>query len=210
MIIDWATFLPALVLLLTPVRLFHGKKTGFREVSRDWDQHWLLILKHEMHVIDLGRAALGTWLLIESLHAVPGAHGSARYAPVLTQGAIRIFAVLLQTVICRHPESLNAPFAFVTGLVLGAVSPLVGGFALAVAVPLTMGTRSTTAYFPLLGLAQLGFGFWFKGKGAVLGLSFGTVATFVPLLWPMMFQRPLVIAYRAKRHAADYVPDRLR
>lgn len=210
MIVDWVTFLPALVLLLTPVRLFHGKKTGFREVSREWDKHWLLILKHEMHWIDLGRAALGTWLLIESLHAAPGAHGSAKYAPVLTQGAIRILAVLLQTVICREANHANAPFAFVTGLLLGAVSPLVGGFALAVAIPLAMGTRSTTAYFPLLGLAQLGFGFWFKGKGVVLPLSFGLVAAFVPVLWEIMFHRALVIPYRTKPRAAGYVPDQLR
>lgn len=210
MIVDWIKFLPALVLLLTPVRLFHGKKTGFREVSRDWDHHWGMILRHEMHWIDLGRAALGTWLLIESLHAVPGAHGSAKYAPVLTQGAIRIAAVFLQTVLCRQTGSFNAPFTFVTGVLLGAVSPIVGLFALAVAVPVAMGTRSTEAFFPILGLAQFGIGFWFKGKGAVLPLSFGTVAAFLPLLWALMFHRPLVIAYRAKRRPEGYVADRLR
>ena len=210
MIIDWLRFTSALVLLLTPVSLFYGKKTRYRELSRDWDEYWLLMLTYGIHAIDFSRAALGTWLLLDSLHSMPNSHGLAKYAVLFTQGSVRIFAVFLQTVTCREPGHSNAPFAFVTGLLLTGIAPLVAVFALALAIPIAMGARSPAAFFPLVALAHLGIGFLFKGKGAFLGLSFGALAAMVPLVWSVAFRRDLVIAYRAKRPTKESLPDRLR
>ena len=66
------------------------------------------------------------------------------------------------------------------------------------------------AFFPLVGLAHLGIGFWFNGKGAVLGLGFGAVAAMVPFLWSLLFHRDLVVAYRAKRLDEGQQLDPLR
>jgi len=209
--IDWLKFIPALVLLLTPGTLFYpSKKVRYREVSRDWDEHWPRILAHGLHAIDLGRAALGTWLLIESLQTVPHPLGFAKYAVLFTQGSIRILAVFLQTAICKEPGHANAPFAFVLGLLLAGISPLVAVFACALAIPLAMGARAPAAFFPLLGLAHLAIGFLFKGKGVVLSLGFGAVAVTVPLVWSVLFRRDLVIGYRAKRLPEDHRPEPLR
>jgi hypothetical protein len=211
LLIDWIKFIPALVLLLTPGSLFYGpQKVRYRDISRDWDTHWLRVLTHGLHAIDLARAALGTWLLLDSLQTVPDARGFAKYAALFTQGGIRIFAVWVQTVACRHPDSCNAPFAFVTGLLLAGISPLVAVFALALAIPIAMGARSPAAFFPLVGIAHLAIGFLFKGKGAVLTLGFGAVAAMVPLLWALMFRRELVIAYRARRMPEDHHAEPLR
>jgi hypothetical protein len=199
LLIDWPQFLAALVLLLTPGALFYGKKkTRYRDITRDLDGYWPRIFTHGLHAIDLARAALGTWLLIDSLQSVPNPHGFAKYAVLFTQGSIRILAVFLQTVVCKEPDHANAPFTFVVGLLLAGVSPLVGLFACALAIPLTMGLRLPAVFFPLVGLAHLGIGFWFKGKGAVLGLGFGAAAAMVPTLWSLLFRRDLVVAYRAK------------
>src|SRR4051812_40343707 len=111
LVIDWLKFLPALVLLLTPVGIFHGAKIRLRPISRGWDQHWAQIVTLSLHAIDLARAALGSWLLIGSLTAAPGAHGLAIQAPIILQGVIRVLAVLLQTIVCKEPDSANAPFA---------------------------------------------------------------------------------------------------
>ena len=210
MIVDWLKFLPALVLLLTPLSLFYGEKTRYRDISRDWDQHWTLILTHGSHAIDLGRAALGTWWLLDSLQTVPNAHGLERYLPLLTQGSIRILAVLLQTVVCREPEHANAPFAFVTGLLLGGSAPVVALFALALAIPVAAGSRTPIAFFPLVAIAHFAIGFWFKGKGAVIGLSFGAIAATIPVLWSFMFHRDLVVAYRAKKVTKETALDPMR
>jgi hypothetical protein len=210
LIVDWPQFAAALVLLLVPGGLFHGKKTRYREISRDWDEHWPRVFAHALHTVDLVRAALGTWLLINSLHSVTNPHGLAKYAVLFTQGSIRILAVWLQTVFCRQPDSANAPFAFVTGLLLAGISPLVAVFALALAIPLAMGSRTPAAFFPIVAIAHLAIGFWFKGKGAVLALSFGASAAMVPLLWAMLFRRELVLVYRAKRLADDHQPEPLR
>ena len=210
MIVDWPRFVSALVLLLTPVSLFYGKKIRYRDISRDWDEHWLRILTHGLHAIDFSRAALGTWLLLDSLHSVPNAHGLAEYAVLLTQGSIRIFAVFLQTVVCREPGHSNAPFAFVTGLLLTGIAPLVAVFALVLAISVAMGARSPAAFFPLVAVGHLCLGYVLKGSGGVIGLSFGAVAAMVPVLWSFMFHRDLVIAYRAKRLPSESVPDRMR
>ena len=204
MTIDWLKFLPALVLLLTPGDLFNGgEKARYRDVTRDWEGYWVRALLHGMHSIDLVRAALGTWLLLESLHGAPDPRGLAKYEVLMVQGGIRILAVFLQTVVCREKDAVNAPFTFVIGLLVGGLSPVVGLFAVALAVPVALGSRSALAFFPVLALGQLGIGFWFKGKGAVFSLGFGAFAALVPFLWAIMFRRDLVVAYRAKRQASD-------
>lgn len=210
MTIDWLKFIPALLFLLTPADLFNGSKVRYRDVTRDWDGYRSRVLVHGMHAIDLLRAALGTWLLLDSLQGAPNAHGLAKYAVLLTQGAVRILAVVLQTAVCRERDAANAPFAFVVGLLIAGTSPLVALFAIAFAAPIALGSRTPVAFFPVLALAHLGIGFWFKGKAAVLGLSFGAAAAMVPFLWAMMFHLELVVAYRAKRHnpEADLPPPR--
>ena len=210
MTIDWLKFIPALLLLLTPGDLLNGRKTRYRDVTRDWDGYWQRTLIHGLHAADLIRGALGTWLLLNSLHGVVNPHGFAKYEVLITQGGIRIFAVFLQTVICREPEAANAPFAFVTGLLLGGSSPVVAAFAVALALPIALGTRAAIVFFPVVALAHLGIGFWFKGKGAVLTLSFGAVAAMIPFLWALMFRRDLVVAYRAKRQTESSSHSPLR
>ena len=199
MTIDWITFLPAVVLLLTPGDLFNSGKIRYRDVSRDWGRS----LAHGLHSIDFARAALGTWLLLESLHGAVNPRGLQKYEVLFLQGGIRILAVLLQTVVCREEHSVNAPFTFVTGLLLGDVAPLVALFALAVALPVALGSRSAAAYFPVIARPYLGVGVWFKGKPAMLGLIFSAFAVFLPLLWALMFRREFVSTYRAKRHIEE-------
>jgi hypothetical protein len=93
---------------------------------------------------------------------------------------------------------------------LGGISPLVAVFAVALALPIALGSRMASAYFPVLGLAHLGIGFWFNGKGAVLGLGFGAFAAMLPFLWSIMFRRDLVVAYRLRRAVHDETPSPLR
>ncbi len=71
MLIDWLKFISALVLLLTPAGILHDQKVRYRPISRDWADHWTQILSLGLHAIDLVRAALGMWLLVESLHSAP-------------------------------------------------------------------------------------------------------------------------------------------
>ncbi len=210
MTIDWLKFLPALVLLLTPGDLFNGGKIRFRDVTRDWDGYWLRALSHGLHTIDLARAALGTWLLLDALHGAVNPHGFAKYEVLLWQGGIRIFAVLFQTVVCREEHAVNAPFTFVIGLLLGGISPVVSLFAIALALPVARGSGAPAAFFPVVALAYLGIGFWFKGKGAVLGLTVGAAAAMLPFLWSLLFRREMVVAYRAKRHVPEQFHSPLR
>jgi len=177
---------------------------------RDWDGYWLRALAHGMHSIDLVRSALGTWWLIDSLHSLPNPQGFARYEVLVVQGGIRILAVFLQTVVCREKEAVNAPFTFIIGLLLAGTSPVVALFAIALAVPIALGVAHASGLFPVVALAHLGIGFWFKGKGAVFSLGFGAFAAMIPFLWAVLLRRDLVVAYRAKRLVSDNSHSPLR
>ena len=199
MIIDWLKFAPALFLLLLPIGVFHRKKVRFRPISRDWTDHWSQILNLSLHWIDLGRAAFGGWLLVESLALSPGAAGFMRYSVLGTLGAVMSLAVTLQTFVCKQPDSANAPFMFVTGLLIGVFPPTIVGFPIALALTAAAGSRVPAAYFPLLALTLVGSGFLFDGGKTLIKLALGFSAVILPWLFSLMFSRELVLTYRAKR-----------
>lgn len=203
MIIDWLTFAPALCLLLVPIGLFHDKKIRFRAISRDWDGHRSSIFTLGLHWIDLSRAALGGWLLIEALRLAPGDAGFMRYSVLGTEGAVMVIAVCLQPFVCKEEDCAHAPFAFVTGLVLGVYPPIVAGFSIVLATALAAGSRVPVAYFPALGLLLAGIGFWFEGNKALILFGLGTCALVVPWLFTIMFPRDLVFSYRARPRSLD-------
>jgi hypothetical protein len=199
MLIDWSKFIPALLLLLTPVALFHGRKVRFRAVSRDWDRHWVPVLSLGLHTIDFLRALLGTWLLGQALTRVAGAHGLAGQAVLITQAVVLCVAVTLQATICKEEDAINAPFTFVTGLIFGFLPPTIAGFGVLLAVVITAGLRSPEAYFPLVGIATVASGFLFSGRSMLLSLAIMFLAAFLPFLVSILFSRHMVISYRARR-----------
>lgn len=202
MIIDWLKFAPALAFLLVPIGLFHGKKVRFRPITRDWADHWGQILTFGLHWIDLGRAIIGGWLLIEALTLATGAAGVMRYSVILIQATIVIVSVCVQTFVCKERDSAHAPFMFITGLLCGLYSPATAGFPILLALIVAAGTRIPVAYFPALALALGGLGFLFDGRKAVMKLAIGCIAALMPWLFSLMFSRTLVLTYRAKRQTS--------
>jgi hypothetical protein len=202
MTIDWLKLAPALLLLLTPISLFHGKKVRVRPIERDWDTHWPQIAGLGLHWIDLGRAVLGAWLLLDALSLVPGTRGAMRYAPLAAQGAVLIVASCLQCFVCKERDSAHAPFMFVTGLILGFYPPTVAGFSILLAVTAAAGSRTPWVYFPLLAVLVAGLGFLFVGRGALIGLAAGGAAVALPWLLTLMFRQTLVLSYRTRRSSS--------
>ena len=205
MIIDWVKFAPALLLILLPIGLFHGKKTRFRYISREWDDHWPQILTLGLHWIDLGRAIIGAWWLSESLKLGNSAVGIERYGVPLITATVFTLGVLLQTFVCKERDSANAPFMFVTGLALGFYAPATAGFPILLALTIACGARSPVTYFPLLAVGVMGGGYVFEGKPAMLKICLTASALMLPWLLTLMFGRDLVITYRAKRPGKDGV-----
>jgi hypothetical protein len=203
MSIDWLKFAPALVLLLVPIAVFHGPRVRYRLAGRDWDRHWPQVLTLGLHAIDLGRAALGAWLLAEALLPDPAARGLLqREAVLLTDATVLTLAAVLQTVVCKEPDSFHAPFAFVTGLALGFFPPAVAGFAVVFALVITAGVRVPDIFFLLLALSLYGAGFLFGGRAMLIKVTVAAVPIFLPWLCSVLFSRPLVVSYQS-RHARD-------
>ncbi len=162
MLIDWFKFIAALVLLVTPIGLFHGKKVRHRALSRDWHGYWSATLTLGLHWIDFGRAVLGAWLLSDALTAVPAASSALRYAVPLAHGAVMALAVIIQSFVCKELDAAHAPFTFVTGLVLGAAAPLTALVPILIALTIALGTRAPVAFFPVLALTLPGIGYLFE------------------------------------------------
>lgn len=196
---NWPFLLLTAALLLIPSGIFCGPKVRFRPIRRDWHDHWSRILAHGFHAIDFGRAIVGGWWLTLALQPLADPGRPLWVLPV-AQAALIIGAVVLQTLVCREPGTLNAPLAFLAGLPLGLYSPEVGGYALLAAAVLAAGARLPQAFFPLLSVLLVLFGGLFANFRQLPPLVIiGAVAPLLPWLWSMLFNRPLVIAYRAKR-----------
>lgn len=203
MLIDWSYFAPALILLLIPSGIFHGKKVRARSLSRDFTGQWSQVLSLPHHAIDFLRAAAGGWLLAHSLTRAPEAVGMMKHAPTLTLAGVLLLGVTLQTVVCREEDALHAPLAYLIGLTAGYLPPLVAGFALVAAIAITMGVHTPAAFFVALPLAVAALGTLFTGKKLLLTLAPFCVAAFLPWLFAVLFSRELVLLHRAERSRTD-------
>lgn len=204
MLVDWLKFSAALLLLLTPVGIFHDRKVHYRPISREWGDHWAQIVSLGLHTIDFLRATVGAWLLIESLQSAPAARGLLRYAVISTQAAVALVGITLQSVVCKEADSANAPFAFLAGLVTGFLPPVVAGFAIMITVVIAAGARFPASFFPVLALAVPGMGLLFTGKKHLLILIVTAVTVLLPWLISLLFSLELVVSYRARRHGSTH------
>lgn len=195
LIVDWALFGPALALLLLPIGLFHGRRTRFRSLSRDWSGQWSQFFAQPHHFADVLRAAAGGWLLAHALRTPPGA---SIYGLLLTQTAVVVLGTLLQAVVCREPDSSLAPFAYIVGLAAGFLPPIIAGPALVIAAVVTLGTRIPAVAFPALAVAIGVFGAFFIGGKKTIVVAPLVMAPFVPPLLALLFSRELGTTYRAR------------
>lgn len=206
MLIDWTSFGPALLALWIPTALFAGKQVIFRPISCEWSRTQIFTLPH--HVIDLVRSAVGAWLLLHSIEAAPDLEDLTRYIPVAIQGGVLIVAVVIQTVFCKEPESANAPFAFVAGIVAGFFPPVVAGFALVSAIVVSLGARTPAAFFLVLAVGIAVAGLLFEGVELIANIVVGSIAVVLPWLIALLFSRELVLAQRERRDSGTNSPFR--
>lgn len=200
MLVNWIIFVPALALLLVPITLFHGPKVRYRGISHDWRNIWPRALDLGLHTIDFGRAILGAWLLVEALSKTPGVSGLMRHAVLATEAAVLLTAVIIQITFRAKPDTVHAPFAFVAGIVLGFYPPAVAAYALLLTVVTTLGTKTLSVYFPVLGIALAVVGTVFAKKFS-LNLTIGLAVAMLPWLWSLLFSRELISSFRARRPA---------
>ncbi len=202
MLIDWAKLIPALLCLLTPIALFHGKRVRYRGVDQSWDGFWSRALILGLHPIDLLRATVGAWWLAEAFKVAPGAAGVMRYAPLAAQFGLLSLATTIQTMVCKETDAANAPFAFTAGLVIGYLPPLTAGFALVIAFVVAFGARVAPIFFPFLSLAVVGLGMLLNGKKYIYVLISVACAVALPWLLCLLFPRTLVVSYWFRRSAS--------
>ena len=208
MSIDWLKFLGALALLLTPSAVFHGRGVHHRDLTRDWNGYWGRTLKLWTHGFDLIRAFAGGWLLMQAISSAPGAQGFVKYLPLALRGLIVCGATLLQTVVCKERDAMNAPIAFAIGLSLILLPIHASGPGLIMALLFAYGTHLRAAFFPVLAISSAGFGALFLGMKLPLDLAGVGAALILPGLLPVLFSQHLVCPYLARKPSARISPPR--
>ncbi|MEY4005900.1 MAG: hypothetical protein RLZZ221_1996 [Verrucomicrobiota bacterium] len=208
MSIDWLKLLGALALLLTPSAVFHGRGVHHRDLTRDWDGYWGRTLRLWTHGFDLVRAFAGGWLLMQAISSVPGAQGLMKYTPLALRGLIVCVATLLQTMVCKERDAMNAPIAFAIGLSLILLPIHASGPGLIVASLFAYGTHLRAAFFPVLAISSAGFGALFLGMKLPWDLAGVGAALILPGLLPVLFSRHLVCPHVARKPSATPPPPR--
>ena len=202
MSIDWLKLLGALALLLTPSAVFHGRGVHHRDLTRDWDGYWGRTLKLWTHGFDLIRAFAGAWLLMQAIARAPEAQGLMKYAPLALRGFILCASTILQTIICKERDAMNAPIAFAIGLTVSLLPPHAALPGLIVAFLIAYGTHLRAAFFPVLALASAGFAALFLRGKVSLDVAGATAALILPGLLPVLFSSHLVCPYVARKSLA--------
>jgi len=198
MTINWLLFLPAVVLLWTPIALLQGKKARHRVVDIGWHGYWPRTLFFGLHWFDLIRAGVGSGLLFAATKVDLIQAGIDAHPPLLVRTGVLLVGALVQ---CRgHLESktIHAPFAYIAGLALGGLVPTVAVFSLALTLVLAIGPGLPSAVFPLLALIGAGLGYLLESMTGLFDVATLAPAIVAPWLLTFLLGKPFSSTYRSR------------
>ncbi len=198
MTVDWSLFLPAVVLLWTPVALLQGKKGRHRVLELGWHGYWPRTLFFGLHWFDLIRAAVGAGLLSAATAVDLISAGIDAHPPLLLRAGVLLVGALLQCRSRRDPKTIHAPFAYLAGLALGGLYPTVAVFSLALTLVLAIGPGLPSAFFPLLALIGAGLGFLLKSLPGLFDAVTLAPAVVAPWILTLLLGKPFSSTYRSR------------
>ena len=199
MLISWPLLAPALLLLLVPIGPFFGATIRHRSIRSEWQGYGKRLFGLPHHTVDLLRAAGGAWLLAAAVTVDPAAAGAMRHAAPLLHTGLLLAAVALQSLLCREPDSVHAPFAFLLGLTVGFLPPVVAAAAVVLTLTLSTGSRTPVLFFPALAGSAVAAGLLFEGRPAQFQLAPVALAALIPLALSLLLSRDLVVAVLPRR-----------
>lgn len=208
MSIDGLSLAGAAVLLLPPAAAFQGRRVRHLPAGRDWDGHWRWILAVRWHWLDLLRGALGAWLLQRAIPADAAAAGWARFLPFIVQAAVLWPGVLLQTVVCRDPALVHAPFTWVVGVVAVLFFPTTAALALSLTLALAGGLRTPPAFFPILAASLGVLSFLLSGTRHAGTVAVVAGCLLLPTFASLLLRKPLAVTYQRRRSPGSLPPRR--
>jgi hypothetical protein len=198
MTVNWPLFLPAVVLLWTPVALLQGKKARHRVIDLGWHGYWPRTLFFGLHWFDLIRAGVGAGLLSAATAVDLISAGINAHPPLLLRAGVLLVGALLQCRSHRDPKIIHAPFAYLAGLALGGLYPTVAVFSLALTLVLAIGPGLPAAFFPLLALIGAGLGFLLKSMTGLFDAVTLAPAFVAPWILTLLLGKPFSSTYRSR------------
>ena len=198
MTVNWLLFLPAVVLLWTPIALLQGKKARHRVVDIGWHGYWPRTFFFGLHWFDLVRATVGAALLCRATAVDLIQAGIDAHPSLLLRAGVLLVGALLQ---CRghlEPKTIHAPFAYSAGLVLGGLYPTVAVFSLALTLVLAIGPGLPGACFPLVTLIGAGLGYLLESMTGLFDAATLAPALVAPWLLTFLVGTPFSSTYRSR------------
>ena len=231
MVIDWAHFVFALILLWLPrpaLRLGRVFQSGKRRRSDrtvfdrdprsirepgDKSVDFRTEFRKGRNYVDFFRAALGSVLLLgivpvidPAVQAAASAGAGAGQAVYGGRLLVLAIAVMIQSLRFDRRVTLFAPIFFVSGLAVGTCGLYAAGFALILIWTINLALPSPTAFLSVYPLVILVFGTLFLGVNTLLPL-FTAVLSFLPVLVSLLIRRPLVLFAKKSRSGSPLAPS---
>lgn len=192
MTIDWVNLATAVVLLwfpmLLPRELF--SRLDVRPQPPTIRPSW--VLRRWLNWIDMVRAALGSWILVDLTFVVlEGKAGKPRVAFAIV-GAVLLVGVLAQALRYRTKLHSVLPVCYVTGLVAGGLPLDMSAFAIFVGWAFGFALKNIHPT-PLILAVAVGILSYALKHFALSSIAIAAVVALPHLISVLMLQRPLLL-----------------
>lgn len=192
MVIHWIPLLSGLFFGLIPPRLLINSECRYLRFDRLWKRvvskesaserrrrWWKLPLVW----IDPVRGFMTATLLSAAFDLVPNATGLARVGPLLATAPLLVLVLWTQTRGRVHSGETISPSAFLAGMMLALLPPVVASSAIVIGVATAVAMNSFAAGYLVATVTTLAIGYPFLGRSPWLGVYTLLVATPLIINW---------------------------
>jgi hypothetical protein len=187
MTLHWSSLLPAILLLWFPMLARPKVPREMEELVRWAPANPLTMMQLWLNWVDLARASLGTWLLLETAFEFDADDRTASRTALLLRAGILVVGLLLQTIRFRHVLYFVAPAFYLSGITLLLGRGTAGGFAVFVSWAFALALRNGQFVLPVMALALALSTCVLGDPGLSLFLNVALLIT--PLLLGVLFLR---------------------
>ena len=192
MTLHWFSLVAAMVLLWFPMLARPRVPHEIEELVRWAPAKPLAMMKVWLNWVDLARAGLGTWLLLEKTFEFDGDDERAVWTVFVLRAGIFAAGLALQTVHFKRVLYLVAPAFYLTGITLLLGKDFAGAFAVCVGWGFALALRNGQLVLPVMAPALALSSFVLSEPGLLLVLNFALLIL-PPLLGVLFLRGPRLL-----------------
>jgi len=192
MTLHWSSLVAAMVLLWFPMLVRPRVPREIEELVRWAPAKPLAMMKVWLNWVDLARAGLGAWLLLETTFVFDPDDETARRTVLLLRAGILVVGLALQTVRFKRLLYFVAPAFYLTGITLLLGEGFAGAFAVCVGWAFALALRNGQLVLPVMAPALALGSLVLSGLEPLLFLNVGLLIL-PPLLGVLFLRGPRLL-----------------